>query len=164
VRGFGLALKEGWKPVRTIVFASWDGEEYGLVGSTEWVEEFLPWLNATVVAYINVDTAASGPHFSVSSSPILDRVLTETTKLVQSPNQTTAGQTVYDVWDKRISTPGSGSDFTAFQDYAGIPTVSLGFGPAKNAPVYHYHSIYDRKISVIRGGTTTRPRLGFWAF
>ena len=143
VRAFGLALKAGWKPVRTIVFASWDGEEYGLVGSTEWVEEYLPWLNATVVAYINVDTAASGPRFSAQSSPMLDRVLVETTKLVQSPNQTTAGQTVYDVWDKRIATMGSGSDFTAFQDYAGIPSVSLGFSPAKDAPVYHYHSIYD---------------------
>jgi N-acetylated-alpha-linked acidic dipeptidase len=143
VRGFGMALKQGWKPLRTIVFASWDGEEYGLVGSTEWVEEYLPWLNATVVAYINIDTAASGPHFSVSASPILDAALIETTKLVLSPNQTTPGQTVYDAWDKHIKTPGSGSDFTAFQDHAGIPTVSFGFGPARNSPVYHYHSIYD---------------------
>jgi N-acetylated-alpha-linked acidic dipeptidase len=143
IRSFGVALKAGWKPVRTIVFASWDGEEYGLVGSTEWVEEYLPWLNATAVAYINVDTAASGPHFSVKSSPLLDGVLVEATKLVQSANQTAPGQTIYDVWDKRIATMGSGSDFTAFQDYAGIPSVSLGFGPQKNSAVYHYHSIYD---------------------
>lgn len=104
VRGFGLALTQGWKPMRTIVFASWDGEEYGLVGSTEWVEEYLPWLNATVIAYINIDTAVSGPHFSAASSPILNGALIETAKLVLSPNQTEAGQTVYDVWDKHIAT------------------------------------------------------------
>lgn len=54
VRAFGKALKAGWKPFRTIVIASWDGEEYGLVGSTEWVEEYLPWLSGSAVAYLNV--------------------------------------------------------------------------------------------------------------
>lgn len=52
IRSFGEALRQGWKPLRTIVFASWDGEEYGLVGSTEWVEEYLPWLDDANVAYI----------------------------------------------------------------------------------------------------------------
>jgi N-acetylated-alpha-linked acidic dipeptidase len=52
VRSFGEAARLGWKPLRTIVFASWDGEEYGLVGSTEWVEEYLPWLDDANVAYI----------------------------------------------------------------------------------------------------------------
>lgn len=52
IRSFGKALEMGWKPLRTIVFASWDGEEYGLVGSTEWVEEYLPWLDDANVAYI----------------------------------------------------------------------------------------------------------------
>lgn len=52
IRSFGEALDHGWKPLRTIVFASWDGEEYGLLGSTEWVEEYLPWLNHANVAYV----------------------------------------------------------------------------------------------------------------
>jgi N-acetylated-alpha-linked acidic dipeptidase len=143
IRGFGAALAKGWKPLRTIVFASWDGEEYGLIGSTEWVEEFLPWLNKTTVAYINVDVGTTGPNFKASASPLLEKALIETTKLVLSPNQTVIGQTVYDVWDKHISTMGSGSDFTAFQDYAGIASLDMGFSFGRNSPVYHYHSNYD---------------------
>lgn len=143
VRSFGAALAKGWKPLRTIVFASWDGEEYGLVGSTEWVEEYLPWLDKATVAYLNVDVGASGPNFAASAAPLLNRALIETTKLVLSPNQTKTGQTVYDVWNKHINTMGSGSDFTAFQDFAGIPCVDMGFKFGLNSPVYHYHSNYD---------------------
>jgi N-acetylated-alpha-linked acidic dipeptidase len=143
VRSFGAALAKGWKPLRTIVFASWDGEEYGLVGSTEWVEEYLPWLDKTTVAYLNVDVGSSGPNFAASAAPLLNRALIETTKLVLSPNQTTVGQTVYDVWNKHIKTMGSGSDFTAFQDFAGVPSVDMGFKFGPGSPVYHYHSNYD---------------------
>ena len=143
VRAFGAALAQGWKPLRTIVLASWDGEEYGLVGSTEWVEEYLPWLNETAIAYLNVDVGTTGPNFKAAAAPLLDQALIETTKLVLSPNQTKAGQTVYDLWDKHISTMGSGSDFTAFQDYAGIPCIDMGFSGGKDTPVYHYHSNYD---------------------
>lgn len=125
VRSFGAALAKGWKPLRTIVLASWDGEEYGLIGSTEWVEEYLPWLNETAVAYLNVDVGTTGPYFKTSSAPLLNRSLIETTKLVLSPNQTVENQTVYDTWNKHISTMGSGSDFTAFQDYAGMFFLSL---------------------------------------
>jgi N-acetylated-alpha-linked acidic dipeptidase len=63
--------------------------------------------------------------------------------MVKSPNQTVAGQSVYDVWDKRIETMGSGSDFTAFQDFAGIPCIDMGFGFDSKSAVYHYHSNYD---------------------
>jgi N-acetylated-alpha-linked acidic dipeptidase len=143
VRAFGAALEKGWKPQRTIVFASWDGEEYGLVGSTEWVEEYLPWLTNAAVAYINVDVAANGPDFEVAAAPLLNKAIYEVSAEVQSPNQTVAGQTVADLWDGHISTMGSGSDFTAFQDFAGIPSINLEFGQATNGPVYHYHSNYD---------------------
>lgn len=154
-------MKQGWKPLRTIVFASWDGEEYGLIGSTEWVEEYLPWLSKANVAYLvslsqrvfrdhasliptqNVDVAANGPNFEASASPLLNRVIYEATRSVPSPNQTVRGQTVYDTWDRRIKTMGSGSDFTAFQDFAGVPSLSIEFGQAKGDPVYHYHSNYD---------------------
>lgn len=78
VRSFGAALEAGWKPLRTIVLASWDGEEYGLVGSTEWVEEYLPWLSASTVAYLNVDVGTAGPHFTASAAPLLNKALIET--------------------------------------------------------------------------------------
>ena len=143
IRSFGVALEKGWKPLRTIVFASWDGEEYGLIGSTEWVEEYIPWLSRAAVAYLNVDVGARGPQFLPSASPLLNKALSKATSLVQSPNQTVAGQTVRDVWDGQIKTMGSGSDFTAFQDFAGIPSVDFGFAPGHDSPVYHYHSNYD---------------------
>ena len=158
-RGLGAALQKGWKPLRTIVLASWDGEEYGLVGSTEWVEDYLPWLNATAVAYLNVDVGTRGPEFEAAAAPLLNKALIETTKLVQSPNQTIVNQSVYDVWLShqpssmppkyrdgsipKIRTMGSGSDFTAFQDYAGIPSVDIGFSANDKSAVYHYHSNYD---------------------
>ncbi|KXT08944.1 hypothetical protein AC579_10305 [Pseudocercospora musae] len=143
IRSFGSALAAGWKPHRTIVFASWDGEEYGLIGSTEWVEEYLPWLAGTTVAYINVDVGARGPHFTTSAAPVLNKAIYEVTSQVQSPNQTVKGQTVRDLWNGHISTMGSGSDFTAFQDFAGISSIDIGFGAGPTDPVYHYHSNYD---------------------
>lgn len=144
IRSFGKALEQGWKPLRTIVFASWDGEEYGLIGSTEWVEEYLPWLTATNVAYVNLDVGVRGPYFSASAAPMLSKLIYDVTSMVQSPNQTVKGQTVRDVWDGHISTMGSGSDFTAFQDYAGIPSLDFGFGGyGKDSPIYQYHSNYD---------------------
>ena len=143
IRSFGVALSKGWKPLRTIVFASWDGEEYGLIGSTEWVEEYIPWLSASTVAYLNVDVGARGRHFQAAASPLLNDLLLEITALVPSPNQTRQGQTVRDTWDGKIRTMGSGSDFTAFQDFAGIASLDIGFGNGPEDPVYHYHSNYD---------------------
>lgn len=143
IRSFGKAMEAGWKPLRTIVFASWDGEEYGLIGSTEWVEEYLTWLSKATVAYINVDVGARGPNFHTAAAPVLNQLIYETTAEIQSPNQTVKGQTVRDTWDGVIDTMGSGSDFTAFQDFAGISSIDLGFGTGPKDPVYHYHSNYD---------------------
>jgi N-acetylated-alpha-linked acidic dipeptidase len=143
IRGFGKALAKGWKPLRTIVFASWDGEEYGLLGSTEWVEEYVPWLMDVAVAYVNVDVGANGPRFHASASPVLNKAIKEVLGQVQSPNQTVDGQTVLDTWNGAISTMGSGSDFTAFQDFAGVPSIDVGFTSGPKDPVYHYHSNYD---------------------
>lgn len=143
IRGVGKALEEGWKPLRTIVFASWDGEEYSLIGSTEWVEEYLPWLSEASVAYINVDVGVDGPRFTTAAAPLLNQLLRDVTSMVPSPNQTVPGQTVGDVWDGYIRTMGSGSDFTAFQDYAGIPCIDMGFKFSDKSSVYHYHSNYD---------------------
>lgn len=143
VRGVGKAVEAGWRPLRTIVFASWDAEEYGLVGSTEWVEEMVPWLSEANVAYVNVDIGTSGPVFRAAAAPLLHRVLRDASRLVPSPNQTTPGQTIGDVWDGKISTMGSGSDFTAFQDFVGVPSIDMGFKRGRADPVYHYHSNYD---------------------
>lgn len=148
-RALGIALSRGWKPLRTIVLASWDGEEYGLVGSTEWVEEFLPWLSDAAIAYINVDVGTSGSAFGAAAAPLLNRALIAATKAVLSPNQTVPGQSIHDLWSRPIKTMGSGSDFTAFQDFAGIPCADFGFGAnpslesTPGTPVYHYHSNYD---------------------
>ncbi|KAK1757427.1 hypothetical protein QBC47DRAFT_296294 [Echria macrotheca] len=143
IRSFGEAVRVGWKPLRTIVFASWDGEEYGLVGSTEWVEEYLPWLRHANVAYLNLDTGASGSEFEASASPLLHQVIYDATAAVKSPNQTVKGQSVLDTWNRKIRTMGSGSDFTAFQDFAGVPSMSVEFSGSSRTPVYHYHSNYD---------------------
>ena len=143
IRSFGEALKAGWQPLRTIIFASWDGEEYGLIGSTEWVEENIRWLSKTSVAYLNVDMSFAGNQFRAMASPLLHKAIYEVTGLVQSPNQTVEGQTVRDLWDGHIGTMGSGSDFTAFQDFAGIPSLDYSFRRGSKDPVYHYHSNYD---------------------
>ncbi|KAK0630117.1 hypothetical protein B0T17DRAFT_490733 [Bombardia bombarda] len=143
IRSFGEALSLGWKPLRTVVFASWDGEEYGLVGSTEWVEEYLPWLSKANVAYVNIDVGVRGTLFKASAAPLLHNVIYAATASVLSPNQTVPGSTVFDEWDGKISTMGSGSDFTAFQDFAGIPSIDVGFNGGLEDPVYHYHSNYD---------------------
>ncbi|KAI5295385.1 hypothetical protein KEM52_001578 [Ascosphaera acerosa] len=143
IRSFSEAVARGWRPLRTIVFASWDGEEYGLLGSTEWVEDKLSWLQRASIAYLNVDVSTAGTQFSASASPLLNQAIYWATSQVASPNQTVPGQSTRDVWDGEITTMGSGSDFTAFQDYAGIPSLNIGFDRSPNDPVYHYHSNYD---------------------
>ena len=143
VRSFGVALQQGWKPLRTIVFASWDGEEYGLIGSTEWVEEYLPWLSNSAVAYLNLDVGTTGKRFQARAAPLLNKAIHSATSLVPSPNQTIPGQTIHDLWEGHISTLGSGSDYTAFLDFAGISSTDFSFKSLANDPVYHYHSNYD---------------------
>lgn len=143
VRGCGTALALGWKPLRTIVIASWDGEEYGLLGSTEWVEEYLPWLQHATIAYLNVDVGTVGQYFAAAAAPLLDDLILNVTSSVLSPNQTIPGQSVREQWSGEIAPLGSGSDFTAFLDFAGITSLDMGFRPGPDSPIYHYHSNYD---------------------
>ncbi|KAI7906583.1 uncharacterized protein BX663DRAFT_534722 [Cokeromyces recurvatus] len=140
-RGFGQLLKIGWCPRRTILLASWDAEEYGLVGSTEWVEDNQEWLKQEAVTYINVDTAVSGSHFKVAASPSLKRLLYTMTKYVKDPN---SSKSVFDVWSTENTLPhigelGSGSDFVGFLDHLGIASISMAFKGAYGV----YHSNYD---------------------
>ncbi|CAO3597487.1 unnamed protein product [Absidia cylindrospora] len=86
VRVFGVLMETGWRPRRTIMFASWDAEEYGSVGSTEWVEHHKEWLDDVAVAYLNVDMAVTGPHFGAHASPLLHRLLYEVTGTVIDPS------------------------------------------------------------------------------
>src|SRR4029078_12530101 len=98
--GHGLAglLKQGWKPRRTIILCSWDAEEYGLVGSTEWAEELAPELKEKAVAYLNLDAAVSGAHFGASSVPSLWRLMRAATRGVKEPK---TGESIYQHWQDR---------------------------------------------------------------
>lgn len=127
---FGKLKAKGWTPKRNIVLASWDAEEYGLVGSTEWVEEYAPWLAKTAMSYINLDIAVSGPVPGMSGSPELYSVAVDTMTKVIYPAG--GNQTLFDAYqstnrfvpDKyRLGILGSGSDYTAFV-HQGIGSVS----------------------------------------
>ena len=159
-RGFGALLKSGWKPRRTILMCSWDAEEYGLIGSTEWVEHHANELKQKAVAYINMDSAVSGPNFGASSVPSMWRLVRGATRDIKHPN----GKTIYQEWqdrareetnepdltsaaagtdtpiaEARIGALGSGSDYTPFLQHLGIPAIDMGFGGDYGV----YHSAYD---------------------
>ncbi|KAF1929266.1 glutamate carboxypeptidase 2 [Didymella exigua CBS 183.55] len=144
-KAFGELTKTGWKPARTIVLCSWDAEEYGLVGSTEWMEEYIPWLKSAAVSYLNIDVAVAGPIPDVSATPDLHAVAQEQMKKIIYPFRGSTNQTMYDVWstiDGTVGILGSGSDYTAFL-HRGIAAIDMGAGGGPNDPVYHYHSNYD---------------------
>jgi N-acetylated-alpha-linked acidic dipeptidase len=150
--GFGELLKKGWKPRRTIILCSWDAEEYGLIGSTEWAEEYADDLREKAVAYLNLDAAVSGPHFGASSVPSLWKLMRATTRDVKDPK---TGKSVYQQWqdharenrpegdqstsEARIGALGSGSDYTPFLQHLGVASTDMGF----NGDYGVYHSAYD---------------------
>jgi N-acetylated-alpha-linked acidic dipeptidase len=156
-RALGALLKQGWKPKRTIVYAAWDGEEEGLLGSTEWVEQHASELEQRAVVYINTDANGRG-FLGAGGSHALEGFLNGVAKDVQDP------ETRESVWkraqanaiatgtaeeraeartraDLRIAALGSGSDYTPFLQHIGVPTLALGFGGLDDDGIYH--SIYD---------------------
>ena len=152
-RGFGDLLKQGWTPKRTIILCSWDAEEYGLIGSTEWAEENADDLREKAVAYLNVDVAVSGGNFGASSVPSLWKAIRDVTRDVKDPK---TGKTIYQQWQEkaregrsineatnggeaRIGALGSGSDYTPFLQHLGVPSTDMGFGGDYGV----YHSSYD---------------------
>lgn len=145
-KAFGKLQETGWKPARTIILASWDAEEYGLVGSTEWMEEYLPWLKNAAVSYLNIDVAVSGPIPDFSATPDLHAIAESLMKKVIWPYRGTNNRTLYDVHmnDARaeFGVLGSGSDYTAFL-HRGIAAIDMGAGGGPDDPIYHYHSNYD---------------------
>jgi N-acetylated-alpha-linked acidic dipeptidase len=138
----GKLLDRGWRPERTIVIAGWDGEEYGLFGSTEFAEQERADLVRNAVAYANLD-GAGGDSFDVSGVPQLDDSIVQTTQSVADPR---TGAPVYDTWKGPGAAPqvgrlGSGSDYTSFLDHLGVPSFEAGFdAPASGGT---YHSAYD---------------------
>ncbi|KAF3442960.1 hypothetical protein FNV43_RR16878 [Rhamnella rubrinervis] len=139
----GKLQEKGWKPRRTIILCSWDAEEYGLIGSTEWVEDNREMLASRAVAYLNVDTGVCGPGFYASATPQLDGLLKKATQQVQDPDN--SSQTIYQSWfgssnSAEIERLGGGeSDFAAFVQHIGIPSAMLSYG--SGYPVFH--SMYD---------------------
>lgn len=147
-RALGALLKQGWRPRRTIVVMSHDAEEQGLVGSAEWVEHHKTLLQHRGVAYLNVDIAVDGrEQFSPSGTPSLQALIRKVARLVPAPpDQRAAGKaTVSDMWPESqavMGSLGSGSDFTAFQQHAGLAAADFEFtGNSGYGGVYH--SAYD---------------------
>ena len=163
VHGVGELLKSGWRPRRTVVFASWDAEEEGLMGSTEWGEQHEKELT-NADAYFNLDVAVSGSKFGASSVPSLKQFIRDAAKAVSSPK----GGTVYDVWkqapsasqtqnptdfigemkrqpaaqvktDVSVGDLGSGSDYTVFLQHLGVPSADMSSTGAYGV----YHSAFD---------------------
>ncbi|XP_053400841.1 N-acetylated-alpha-linked acidic dipeptidase 2-like isoform X2 [Mercenaria mercenaria] len=160
-RVMGQLVKSGrWRPRRSIIFCSWGAEEYGLIGSTEWVEHYVKNLGARAIGYINVDVAVWGNHsLTAEGTPPLYSSLIKATKKVQNPNsaEIAAGRTtVYDTWyhvspspkfeRPRITLPGSGSDYAPFRDRLGLPVVDVRFthSPKLKVSIYPmYHTAYE---------------------
>ncbi|SNX85429.1 related to glutamate carboxypeptidase II [Melanopsichium pennsylvanicum] len=138
IKGLSELYKGGWKPMRTIVFASWDAEEYGLVGSTEFGEDYSDWIRDHVVAYHNVDVSVSGSIIKASSSPSLSRLVQNAAAKVDDPNKDDA-KIELDAFNPL----GSGSDYTVFLQHLGIASTDLGYQRTSTDPVYMYHSNYD---------------------
>ncbi|KAI8646444.1 hypothetical protein BD408DRAFT_336816 [Parasitella parasitica] len=149
-RVFGILLEKGWKPRRTIILASWDANEFGNIGSTEYVEDHLAWLSKNAIAYLDVDHAVTGPHFNAQASPLLNRVLVDVASRVIDPR---TSKSVYESWihrnkkqdqddqDSLISLLGkpSSGDTVAFFEHAGISSLSMSFEGDNNL----LHSTFD---------------------
>jgi len=144
-RAFAELARAGMRPARTVVFVTWDAEEWGLMGSTEWVEDLEDSVRAHVVAYLNEDDVTNGMRFTGASSPSLKTFIRDVTRAVADPE---GRGTVYDAWraaSAADSTPpqldnlGGGSDYAAFSHHLGIASASIGFG----GPSGVYHSMYD---------------------
>src|SRR6266480_3728584 len=157
-RSLGELVKSGWKPKRTIIYCAWDGEEPGLLGSTEWAEQHYDELRAHGVAYINSDANGRG-YLGIEGSHTLEKFSNDIAREIPDP------ETKLTAWkrqqlreisnakapelreeirkraDLRIPALGSGSDYTAFLQHDGVASLNIGFGGEDNGGIYH--SIYD---------------------
>ena len=157
-RALGELLKQGWKPKRTIILCAWDGEEPGLLGSTEWAEEHADELRQHAVAYINSDSNSRG-YLGIEGSHTLEKFTNEVSRDITDPETKLSAwkrsqlheiataksaeqrQEIRQRADLRIAALGSGSDFTAFLQHDGVASLNIGFGGEDGGGIYH--SIYD---------------------
>jgi len=146
-RVLGAMAKEGKRPKRSIVFADWDAEEWHLTGSTEWGENFADDVKANAIAYLNVDESTSGSNFEATAVASLNDVVTQSVRDVKDPARPGS---VLDAWGRRnenahgpldypANALGSGSDYTVFLNFLGVPVVEMDF----DGPYGVYHSVYD---------------------
>jgi N-acetylated-alpha-linked acidic dipeptidase len=157
MKAIGALAASGWRPRRTLVYASWDGEEAGLLGSTEWVETHADELASKAVAYVNSDSNSRG-FLSAAGSHSLQHFVNEVAAGVRDPtlpatvlararaaghsdDERRIAKGLLDGGELPLAALGSGSDFTPFLQHAGIASLNLGFGSAE--PSGAYHSIYD---------------------
>ncbi len=152
-KALGALVRSGVRPKRTLVFGAWDGEEVTLTGSTEWGEQFRDELQQKAVAYLNVDSSASGPNLELSAVGTLAPAIVDITRDLTTPT----GASLYDAWRQAgsgggsitsgarqdgelvVTRIGSGSDHTVFINHLGVPVVDMSF----NGPYGVYHSAYD---------------------
>ena len=157
-KALGDLLKTGWRPKRTIVYCSWDGEEPGLLGSTEFAEGHDKELQEKAVIYINSDSNGRG-FLGEGGSQALENFMDEISQNVTDPQtgvsvfdrakaaelvNTSSAKEKKELWERkgrRLESLGSGSDFSAFLQHLGVPTLDLGFGGEDGGG--EYHSIYD---------------------
>jgi N-acetylated-alpha-linked acidic dipeptidase len=157
-RALGELVKSGWKPKRTIIYCAWDGEEPGLLGSTEWAEQHYDELRAHGVAYINSDGNGRG-YLGVEGSHTLEKFSNDIAREIPDPETKLSAwkrQQLHEIAnaktpeqreevrkraDLRIPALGSGSDYTAFLQHDGVASLNIGFGGEDNGGIYH--SIYD---------------------
>src|SRR3982074_3040192 len=156
-RALGALYQQGWRPKRTIIYAAWDGEEPGLLGSTEWVETHADELRAHAVAYLNSDSNGRG-YLGIEGSHSLEKFMNGVALDVEDPESSVSSwkriqasrivrgtpETRRDARERddlRIGALGSGSDYSSFLDHLGVASLHIGYGGADNGGIYH--SIYD---------------------
>lgn len=159
-RAFAAAARQGWRPRRTVVFATWDAEEWGIMGSKEWVDAHVDRLRSSAVAYLNQDAPVSGANFGASAAAELAGVVRAAAADVEDPGR---GVPVAEAWLARVNedragspplaeppvgTMGGGSDHEAFYLRLGVPALGFGFGGRGGV----YHSMYDSPAWMERFG------------
>lgn len=152
-----------WRPARTIVFNAWDAEEFGLIGSTEFVEEFVDLLQKRAVVYINMDCIQGNASLHVDTVPILEHIAIEAAKHVPNPSKRERDRgrnTVYDTWMKvfpdkkagvpKVRVPGGGSDHAPFLNFAGVPVINFNYKNYTTFDTYPlYHTMYETPFTNI---------------
>ncbi|EKG20331.1 Protease-associated domain PA [Macrophomina phaseolina MS6] len=141
ITALDLLVQQGWRPLRSIYFASWDAEEYNMIGSTEYVEDHIQDIRENAIAYLNVDVGVVGDKFRALGSPLFQHALSRVLGRVADPLK---NRTVGDIWTEeggKLGGLGAGSDYVAFQDLAGCSSIDIMFDGPENG--YPYHSCYE---------------------